>query len=149
MQRDRLARPMLLAAAAFTVAGGYVHLREWLDTYRDVPSSAPGSWLVRIGFPVDAGLSVVAAVVLVLAATRLPKLTVPATVATLLFQAGSLAFLIGSRTGTVLGWTEPTWTPGAEQSRALELAAMAALVVAVALRRLAPNPSRAGRPVPA
>jgi len=138
MTRTPLTRPMLVAAAAFTAAGGYVHLREWLDTYRDVPSSAAGSWLVRIGFPVNAGVSVVAAVALVLAATRLPKLLWPAVAATFAFQAASLAFLIGSRTGTVLGWTEPIWTPGAEQSRALELAAMAALVLVVVLRRLAP-----------
>lgn len=135
MARSALNRPMLVAAAAFTAAGGYVHLTEWLDTYRDIPSEAPGSWLVRIGFPVNAALSAVAAVALVLAATKLPKLLLPAVVGTFLFQAGSLGFLIGSRTGTVLGWTEPIWTPGAEQSRALEIAAMAALVVAAALSR--------------
>lgn len=134
MERNRLARPMLLAAAAFTAGGGYVHLAEWLDTYRDVPAEAPGSWLVRIGFPVNTAVSLVAAVALVLAATRLPKLAAPAIVGTFLFQAASLAFLIGSRTGTVLGWTEPIWTPGAERSRALELAAMAALLAAVAIR---------------
>lgn len=129
---------MLLAAAAFTAANGYVHLTEWLDTYREVPSAAPGSWLVRIGFPVNAGVSLVAAVVLVLAATRLPRLALPAIVGTISFHAASLAFLIGSRTGTVLGWTEPIWTEGAERSRALELAAMAALLAAAVLRRYAP-----------
>jgi hypothetical protein len=144
MTRTTRTRPMLLAAAAFTAAGGYVHLREWSETYRDVPSAAPGSWLVRIGFPLNAGVSALAAVALVLAATRLPRLAVPAIVGTFLVQAGSLAFLIGSRTGTVLGWTEPVWTPGAEQIRALEIAAMVALVVAAALRRAEP----AGAPAP-
>ena len=144
MERNRLARPMLLAAAAFTAAGGYVHLTEWLDTYRDVPSAAPGSWLVRIGFPVNAGVSLVAAVALVVAATRRPKLAAPAIVATFLCQAASLAFLIGSRTGSVLGWTEPIWTEGAERSRALEIAAMAALLVAVVIR-----PARRPTPVAA
>ena len=127
---------MLLAAAAFTAGGGYVHLTEWLDTYRDIPSWAPGSWLVRIGFPVNGVVSLVAAVALVLAATKLPKLATPAIIGTFLFQAGSLFFLIGSRTGTVLGWTEPVWTPGAEQSRALEIAALVSLLVAAALDRV-------------
>jgi hypothetical protein len=153
MTRTTLTRPMLLAAAAFTAAGGYIHLTEWLDTYRDTPSEAPGSWLVRIGFPVNAAVSAVAVVALVLAATRLPKLAVPAVVGTFLFQAGSLAFLIGSRTGTVLGWTEPIWTPGAEQSRAVEIAAMVALVVAAALRRTrgaaASNATRGATPAAA
>ena len=131
----RLPRPMLIAAALYTVAGGYIHIREWLDGYRAVPASAPGSAMVRIGFPLNAGLSLVLAAVLVVAAIRLPRLIVPAALATFAFQAASLAFLIGSRLGTVLGWTEPVWTTAAEQARAVEIGALVTLVVAVLLYR--------------
>jgi hypothetical protein len=60
-----VAAPLLLSAALFTAAGGYVHLREWVHTYRAIPASAPGSALVRIGFPVNAAASAVLALALV------------------------------------------------------------------------------------
>lgn len=135
MTRNQLPRPMLLAAASFTAASGYVHLREWLDVYRAVPRSVPGAWVVRIGFPANAAASTLAAIALVLAATRLPKLKTGAMLGAALLALASLIFLVGSRTGTVLGWREPAWTPAAKQSLALELAAVAVLAVATMLRR--------------
>jgi hypothetical protein len=129
---------MLLAAAAFVAAGGYVHLREWLDAYRDVPSSAPGATLVKVGFPLNAAVSALFVIGLVLAATKVPRLAAPVVVGAIAFQAGSLAVLIGSRVGTVLGWTEPVWTQAADQTRAVEIGALAALVGVLAVRRLAP-----------
>ena len=128
---------MLLASAAYVVAGGYIHLSEWLDVYRSVPASAPGAGLVRIGFPVNAALSVVLAIVLVAAAVRLPRLVVPAVVATVAFQAASLAFVVGSRIGTVFGWSEPVWTTAAEQARAVEIGALVTVAAAVAVHRAA------------
>ncbi len=142
---SRHRQPVTLAAAAFVLAGGYVHLREWLDGYRDVPADAPGAFVVRIGFPVNAALSVVVAgalVVTLFVATRHASKVVAAAA---LFQAGSLAVLIGTRVGSVLGWMEPTWTPGANQSRALEIGALLALGATLAVggvvRRL-PQPAR-------
>ena len=132
---NRLTRPMLFASAGYVLAGGYVHLREWLDVYRSVPASAPGSAIVRFGFPVNAAVSVVLAVVLVAAAVRLPRLVVPAVVATMAFQAVSLAFVIGSRIGTVFGWSEPVWTTAAAQTRAVEIGALLTLVAAIVLHR--------------
>lgn len=126
----RLTGTMLFASAAYVVAGGYIHVSEWLGQYRFVPTSAPGAALVRIGFPVNAALSVVLAVVLLAAAVRLPRLVLPAVVAAMAFQAASLAFLIGSRTGTVLGWSEPVWTTAAEQTRAVEIGALLMLAAA-------------------
>jgi hypothetical protein len=145
MTLTTLTRPMLLAASAFVAAGGWVHLREWLDTYRAVPADAPGAWLVRIGFPVHAGLSALAAVAVLLAATRLPSILGPVLAATAAFQAGALATVVATRTGTVFGWTEPSWTLGAEQSRALGAAALVALAVVVGLRRLGGQPEPAPR----
>ncbi len=127
----RLTGTMLFASAAYVVAGGYIHVSEWLAQYRFVPTSAPGAALVRIGFPVNAALSVVLAVVLVAAAVRLPRLVVPAVVGTMAFQAASLVFVIGSRIGTVLGWSEPAWTMAAEQTRAVEIGALLTLATAV------------------
>lgn len=133
----RLTGTMLFASAAYVVAGGYIHVSEWLDVYRFVPTSAPGAALVRIGFPVNAALSVVLAVVLVAAAVRLPRLVVPAVVGTVAFQAASLAFVIGSRIGTVFGWSEPAWTTAAEQTRAVEIGALLTIAAAVVVHRAA------------
>lgn len=133
----RLTGTMLFASAAYVAAGGYIHASEWLDEYRFVPPSAPGGALVRIGFPMNAALSVVLVVVLLAAAVRLPRLVVPAVVVTMAFQAASLAFVIGSRIGTVLGWSEPVWTAAAEQTRAVEIGALLTLTAAVVLHRSA------------
>jgi len=138
----RLTGTMLFASAAYVLAGGYIHLREWLGAYRFVPASAPGAALVRVGFPVNAALSVVLAVVLLAAAVRLPRLVVPAVVGTMAFQAASLAFVVGSRVGTVLGWSEPAWTTAAEQTRAVEVGALLMLGAAGLVHRSA----RAHRP---
>ena len=131
----RFTGTMLFASAAYVVAGGYIHVSEWLDQYRFVPTSAPGGALVRIGFPLNAALSVVLAIALVAAAVRLPRLVVPAVVGTMAFQAASLAFVVGSRIGTVLGWSEPVWTTAAEQTRAVEIGALLTLAAAVVVHR--------------
>ena len=109
--QHKLVSPLVAVAALFVLAGGFIHLREWLDTYRDLPAAVPGRAVVQIGFPINA-------------ATRSPPLSpswsplvwktdwlrlVVAGVA--LFQIGSLAALVISRNGTLLGWTEPVWTP--------------------------------------
>ena len=131
----RIATPMIFVAAAFTAAGGYVHLREWLDGYRGVPASVPGSVVVRIGFPVNAALSLLVAATLVLTVFVLRRGAPLAIAAALALEAGSLAAVILSRTGGLLGWVEPVWTLGANQSRALAIGALIALCAAVALNR--------------
>ena len=128
------AAPLLIGAAAFTLAGGYVHLREWLDTYRDIPASVQGSALVRVGFPINAGASLLLAIALVLVAVRPVRRSALVVAAAVAFQAGSLATLIGTRVGTVVGWSEPIWTRGAEQTRAVEIGALVLLALAVLVR---------------
>jgi hypothetical protein len=123
----KLTLPLVAASALFVAAGGYIHLTEWLDTYRDVPSNVPGSEVVTIGFPVNVAVSVLAVVALVVAAWKLSQYLWLVVAGTFLFQAGSLATLILSRTGSVFGWTEPTWNDAANQTRAVEIGAMLCL----------------------
>ena len=132
----RYTAPLLLAAALFVAAGGFVHLREWLDTYRQVPASAAGAAVVRIGFPVNAATSVVVALALAFVAIRRMHVRSHVVVAAILFQAGSLAALILTRTGSLLGWTEPIWTLGADQSRAVEIGALISLTTVLAVAAL-------------
>ena len=139
----RLTRPLIVVAAALVAAGGYIHLREWLDTYRNVPSAAPGSFVVKIGFPVNAATSLVVAGALLAAAWRFQRYLTVIVAGAVAFQAASLAALIQSRTGSVFGWKEPVWTDGANQARAVEIAALLALVGVIGLR------SRVRRPAPA
>lgn len=145
----RCAAPLLGMAAAFVAAGGFVHLREWLDTYRHVPVEAAGSAVVRIGFPVNTAVSVAAAVALAHLALRPSRVVVGVVLAAAAFQAASLGTLVATRTGTVLGWSEPSWTPAADQIRALHagaLVSLAAILAIVALQR--DDPHRRGGAAP-
>jgi hypothetical protein len=124
-------------AAVFVLAGGWIHLREWLDTYRHVPAGVDGAFVVRLGFPVNAVASVVLAAALLVAVMRSDRLLPAVVAATAAFEAASLVTLVLSRTGSVLGWAEPTWTVGAEQSRAVEIGALLLLGGVAALRTTA------------
>ena len=127
MNRTSRTLPLFFSAAMYSLFGGYVHLREWLNGYRLIPSRVPGSWVVRDGFILNAAVSVVLVGALVLAATKLPKLTVPALLGNAAFQVGSLGILIATRVGSVFGWAEPVWTQGADQARAAEIGALVML----------------------
>lgn len=139
--QHKLTTPLVIAAAVFVAAGGYIHLTEWLDVYRDIPSQTPGSEVVTIGFPVNVAISVLAVVALGVAAWKLPQYLWLVVAGTFLFQAGSLATLILSRTGTVFGWTEPTWNDAANQTRAVEIGALLCLGALGVLLALGRGPS--------
>lgn len=131
--QHKLVAPLVALAGLFVAAGGFIHLTEWLETYRDVPSSVPGSEVVTIGFPVNVATSVVAVAALVVALlwrTGWLRLVVAAVAS---FQAASLAVLVQTRNGSFLGWTEPTWTPAAEQTLAVEIGALVALAAVLAM----------------
>lgn len=135
----RTARATTLAvvpAAVFILASGLVHLREWLVTYRKVPTQVPGSAVVRVGFPINTAVSVVLAILLIVAALRASRWLTLLVAGVAAFEASSLVTLILSRTSSVLGWSEMGWTSGAAQTRALEIAALISLAVFVALGRL-------------
>lgn len=132
----RFTAPLIFSASALVAAAGFVHLREWLNTYRHIPASAPGAAVVRVGFPVNAAIS--AGLVLALLATiffvrRIAPLIIAGAVA---FEAASLAILIASRTGTVFGWAEPFRTRGVDQSLALEIGALVVLMATMGVRTL-------------
>lgn len=129
---------LLAAAATYIAAGGFVHLREWLDTYRDVPAAAAGSAVVRLGFPLNAATSLMIAAALAFCAWRKSRFTRYIVAGAVLFQVGSLGALIATRTGSLFGWSEPIWTLGANQTVAVEtgaLLSLAAVAVAAAVQR--------------
>jgi len=128
MRRLTLLLPAL--AAALVAAGGALHLRDWLRTYRAVPWEVPGAWVVRIGFPVNAAVSVVVGVVLVGAAIRFRQLLGAAIAVAICFQLASIGALVFSRHGGVFGWVEPGWTTQARQILGSEIAAVVVLLAA-------------------
>ena len=135
----RALSPLLLAIAALVAAGGYVHLREWLESYRSLPSAVPGAAVVRAGFPITAAISAVLAIGLIALALRRRSWSRSTAVllgVTAVFQAVSLAVLILSRTDSVFGWSEPAWTRGADQIRAVEVGALIGLAQVAGLRAM-------------
>lgn len=131
--------PLLLAIAALVAAGGYVHLREWLGSYRSLPSAVPGAAVVRVGFPITAAISAVLVIVLIAMVMRRRgwnRTTAVVLGVTAVFQAVSLAVLILSRTDSVFGWSEPAWTRGADQIRAIEVGALICLAQVAGLRAM-------------
>jgi hypothetical protein len=140
----RVTTPLILIAALFVLAGGYVHLREWQDTYRFLPAIVPGRDVVRIGFPVNAALSLVLALALVLTTLRFRPLAPLVLAGAILFEAGSLAAVVISRNASLFGWMESVWTLGANQSVALEIGALVNLGLVIALttiRHRVPQPA--------
>lgn len=129
----RFTAPLLVAAALFVAAGGYVHLREWLDTYRHVPAEASGSAVVRVGFPINAAVSALLTIALAYNAWRRTRYATHVIMAALAFQAVSLGVLVATRTGTFLGWSEPSWTTGADQTRAVQIGALVMLAAVPAV----------------
>lgn len=132
----RLTTPLILIASLFVVAGGYVHLREWQDTYRSLPALVPGRDVVRIGFPINAALSLALALALVLTVFRFRRVVPVILAGAIAFQIGSLAAVVISRNTSLFGWMESTWTLGARQSVALEIGALLNLGLVVALRTI-------------
>ena len=130
----RFVTPLVVAAGVFLLAGGFVHAREWWDVYRDLPSSVPGSAVVRIGFPIHALLSVAVAGALGIASRRFAGLTA-AVVGALALQVGSLAALVATSEGTLLGWSEPGYSLAAQQALAVEAGAVVCLLGVLVLRR--------------
>lgn len=124
-------RTVLVIAAVSLLAGGAIHLVDWLNTYRHLPAEFPGSVVVRVGFPLNAAASLLAAGAIAACMIHpIARNTSVVILAAVGFQVSSLALLIMTRTGTVFGWSEMAWTSGANRTRAAEIAALVALVVA-------------------
>ena len=129
---------LLATAATYVAAGGFVHLREWLDTYRHVPAEAAGSAVVRVGFPLNTATSLIVAGALAFCAWKHSQFARYVVAGAVLFQAASLGALIATRTGSLFGWSEPAWTLGANQTLAVEVGAvlsLAAVAITGAIQR--------------
>jgi hypothetical protein len=125
----------LLAAVAVAV-GGLLHLKDWDESKKDLPSQIPGVWVVQEGFLVNAAASLVLAALLVATAfgalIAFRRFVIPAALA---LEMASIAALLLSRGPGVFGWQEKGAgyqdRPG--QILAVEIAAVVLLVVAFGL----------------
>lgn len=114
-----------LVAAALVLAGGVLHYQIWNDRYRDIPDGAlPGLNVVKIGFPANAGVSVLLAILLVVFGRR-PIVWLAA----LLFEAASLVALVLSRQASIFGWQETGWDSDAKKVLVVEVAAIVVLAL--------------------
>lgn len=160
LRRTNPAAALGVLGALYVLAGGWIHLREWSETYRHVPAEIAGSAVVRIGFVANAAMSVVLAVAVVVALLKLRRALPLVLAATIGFQLASLVMVVASRRGDAYGWMEPEWTSAATQSALVEAGAvvtLAAVAVLLVLQRgtpwsLTPRPgwtSTGADPVPA
>lgn len=134
-----------VASAVLVVAGGVLHYRIWESDYRQIPNGAvPGWYVVKIGFPVNAVVSLVLAVALVAFARR-PIVWLAA----LLFEVASIITLVLSREASVLRWTEADWSTNAKQVLAAELAAAVLLAVLLLVDFVRSGSGSAAHPAPA
>lgn len=120
---DRITR---VAAAAFVVVGGLVHLQLWRSGYKSIPYI--GSWFIA-----NVVVSAVLAVVVIAVNNAWVNL------AGVLFSLSSLVALVMSRTTGLLGFTERAWTDQAVRATTAEFGAIVAFaVILVAARRRMP-----------
>lgn len=133
LRRTGHTTPLVFLATMFIVAGGIIHLREWLEIYRYVPAGVAGAAVVRVGFPLNAVASLVLVGGLAFTFWRRSRYAPHAMVAAAVFQVASLAALIGTRIGSLFGWSEPSWTRAAEQTRAVEIGALLILTAVAAI----------------
>jgi len=122
-------RTSRLAATAFVLLGGLVHLQLWRSGYRGIPYVGP-SFLANVGVS-----SVLAVAVFALHDRRVD-------LAGIVFSVASLGALVMSRTVGLFGFTERAWTLQAQRASAAEIGAVVALLAVLAATRLRP-------PVPA
>lgn len=137
-KRHRLRIALFLSVAlagVYIAAGGVIHLIEWLQVYRDVPSRVPGAFVVKQGMPLNFALSILGVGALAVAVVRFPRAVIPAAAANIAFQLTTAGALLATRYVGLLGWEESTFTAAAQQSLTVEAAAIAALAAVVVLRR--------------
>lgn len=130
MRSPRVRTAIRVAAAVLVVIGGVLHLNIWRTDYRGskLPGSVPGSFVVKVGFPVNAAASLLLAIALVVLAERLVVV-----IAGVLFEAACILTLVLSRGGGVFGWKEQGWGNKPTSVLVAEIAATVALVVLAAV----------------
>lgn len=126
----RIGRTALDAlTAALVLAAGVIHFLIWRSTYRHIPSQVPGVWVVKTGFPIDAAVSIVVVIAIIVLVRRLPLLLL----AVAAFQAVDIAFLVLSREASIFGWKESGWNSDAKQVIVVEILAFVSALAAFAL----------------
>ncbi len=115
--------------------GGILHFQIWKSDYKDIPDGAvPGLWVVKKGFPINAAVSVVLAIALLLFAVgvivRLGKLAVLGAAAV---ELGSIIALVLSRKASIFGWKETGWDGDAKKVLVTEIVSVVLLVATLFL----------------
>ena len=111
---------VMVAALGVAVSGG-VHLRLYLDGYRDIDIERLGGINIGRSFALSVVAAVLVAEVLVVAAIR-PRLRGVASCMAVLYAAGALGAYAMTRTGGLLGFEESEWTPEALVAKLAEAA---------------------------
>ncbi len=125
-----------LLAAVAVLAGGLLHLRDWNDEKKDLPSQIPGVWVVQEGFLLNVAASLVLAALLVATAfgalRAVRRFVIPAALG---LQLVSIAALVLSRGSGIFGWQEKGagYQDRAGQVLGVEIVAVVLLVVPFAL----------------
>lgn len=123
-----------LAAAAFVLVGGLIHLELWLEGYRRIPNIGPL-------FLLNVAASAAVGVALVVGKARGQVL-----VASAVLTVSSAAALLISRTVGLLGFSEG-WTEVSIQAMAAEVGAIVAIAAAFSAARAQPAYVPAQRPI--
>ena len=117
-----------LVGALAVLAGGLLHFKVWNDVYKEIPSGqAPGLWVVKIGFPVQAAASVLLAVLMIF--VRRPIVWAAA----VLLDIGSVLALVLSRKASLFGWKEIGWGGDVRLILISEVAAVVVISVLLAM----------------
>jgi hypothetical protein len=125
-----------LASAVGVLAGGLLHLKIWNSDYRMLPGGGviPGVWVVKVGFPINAGVSVLVAVALAVCAFGLVpairRFVIPVALAV---EVASLGALIASRQSSIFKWTEKGYDSHAKEVLAVEIVTVLLLIAAAVL----------------
>jgi len=125
-----------LLAAVAVAAGGVLHLQDWNDEKKDLPSQIPGVWVVQEGFLLNVAASLLLAVLLVATAFGALRAVHRLVIAAALgLELASIAALVLSRGSGIFGWQEKGagYKDRAGQVLTVEIVAVVLLVVAFAL----------------
>jgi hypothetical protein len=133
-----MTRPSLLRVliAIGCLGIGFVHLRLYFDSYRDIPAENLGR-----SFVLNAVASVVAAVVVLAWAHRLALLA-----PLLLANSTLVAFALSRTDRGIFGFTERGWNPTPDAALAVIVEIVTGLLAVVALALESARPAGSGAP---
>jgi hypothetical protein len=123
-------------AALGVGAGGLYHYGVWKDRYKGdlLPDDYPGAWVVKKGFPINAAVSILLAlVILAFAFGAIQVLGRFAVLAALGVQAGSIVAIVLSRQASIFGWKETGWDTDAKKILVIEIVSAILLLITLLL----------------